>query len=336
MEELDEGDPVALARDNASLQERLPSVRLLGGCCGTDHRHVAEIVSRLGSLAASRRDARPSAAPRRRAPPHTHHAAAGGDHSAAPKTPPRAVGADRPRGARCQPGDRLTPADSPPGRRAPRPDHASASAARCRRRISPAHSGTSTSTGSTWRPCDAEARAELEHRDDDASASERDDRASRRGRRSRQSRRAAASPTSASRREPPRDVEPVRAAACRATPKLPTAWRAMSSRSWNDWRERVAVARAALDAVRLLARGPTSRDGEATSSDHGRPAHRRAGVPRPAARARAAEQQQHRRAARPAGAARASARPSAPPRPPRARPTPTARPGSLEPQAARR
>jgi homocysteine S-methyltransferase len=48
MEELDEGDPVALARDNASLQERLPSVGLLGGCCGTDHRHVAEIVTAWG------------------------------------------------------------------------------------------------------------------------------------------------------------------------------------------------------------------------------------------------------------------------------------------------
>ena len=45
MEELDEGDPVALARDNAALQTRLPSVQLLGGCCGTDHRHVAEIVA---------------------------------------------------------------------------------------------------------------------------------------------------------------------------------------------------------------------------------------------------------------------------------------------------
>jgi homocysteine S-methyltransferase len=45
MEGLDEGDPVALARDNAALCEGLPSVRLLGGCCGTDHRHVAEIVA---------------------------------------------------------------------------------------------------------------------------------------------------------------------------------------------------------------------------------------------------------------------------------------------------
>ena len=48
MEELDEGEPVALARDNATLQARLPSVRLLGGCCGTDHRHVAEIVAAWG------------------------------------------------------------------------------------------------------------------------------------------------------------------------------------------------------------------------------------------------------------------------------------------------
>ncbi|HEU4973846.1 MAG TPA: homocysteine S-methyltransferase family protein [Baekduia sp.] len=44
-EELDEGDPEALGRDHASLQERLPSVQLLGGCCGTDHRHVSQIVA---------------------------------------------------------------------------------------------------------------------------------------------------------------------------------------------------------------------------------------------------------------------------------------------------
>ena len=44
-EELDEGDPVALGRDNAALRDLLPSVRLLGGCCGTDHRHVAEIIA---------------------------------------------------------------------------------------------------------------------------------------------------------------------------------------------------------------------------------------------------------------------------------------------------
>jgi S-methylmethionine-dependent homocysteine/selenocysteine methylase len=44
-EDLDEGDPLALARDNAALRDSLPSIRLLGGCCGTDHRHVSEIVS---------------------------------------------------------------------------------------------------------------------------------------------------------------------------------------------------------------------------------------------------------------------------------------------------
>jgi S-methylmethionine-dependent homocysteine/selenocysteine methylase len=44
-EELDAGDPVALGRDNAALREMLPSVQLLGGCCGTDHRHVTELVA---------------------------------------------------------------------------------------------------------------------------------------------------------------------------------------------------------------------------------------------------------------------------------------------------
>ena len=44
-DELDEGDPVALGRDNAAIGYLLPSVRLLGGCCGTDHRHVAEIIA---------------------------------------------------------------------------------------------------------------------------------------------------------------------------------------------------------------------------------------------------------------------------------------------------
>jgi S-methylmethionine-dependent homocysteine/selenocysteine methylase len=43
--ELDEGDPRALARDNATLRDRLPGICLLGGCCGTDHRHVTEIAA---------------------------------------------------------------------------------------------------------------------------------------------------------------------------------------------------------------------------------------------------------------------------------------------------
>ena len=44
-EELDEGDPALLAHDNLALSAALPSIELLGGCCGTDHRHVAAIAS---------------------------------------------------------------------------------------------------------------------------------------------------------------------------------------------------------------------------------------------------------------------------------------------------
>lgn len=44
-DELDEADPVALGRDTAALRTMLPSIGLLGGCCGTDHRHVAEIIA---------------------------------------------------------------------------------------------------------------------------------------------------------------------------------------------------------------------------------------------------------------------------------------------------
>ena len=42
-EELDAGDPVALARQYGELQTRLPNLTVVGGCCGTNHRHVAEI-----------------------------------------------------------------------------------------------------------------------------------------------------------------------------------------------------------------------------------------------------------------------------------------------------
>src|SRR5918997_1442081 len=42
-EELDAGDPDALGGDHAALREHLPGVRVLGGCCGTDARHVAAV-----------------------------------------------------------------------------------------------------------------------------------------------------------------------------------------------------------------------------------------------------------------------------------------------------
>ena len=41
--ELDEGDPNDLALQHVALRDRLPAVTVLGGCCGTDARHVAAI-----------------------------------------------------------------------------------------------------------------------------------------------------------------------------------------------------------------------------------------------------------------------------------------------------
>ncbi len=43
--ELDEGNPEELGAQHAALQDGLPHVKVLGGCCGTDARHVAAIVS---------------------------------------------------------------------------------------------------------------------------------------------------------------------------------------------------------------------------------------------------------------------------------------------------
>ncbi|MFY9921300.1 MAG: homocysteine S-methyltransferase family protein, partial [Mycobacterium sp.] len=43
--ELDEGNPAELAAQHAALRDRLPAVAVLGGCCGTDARHVAAILS---------------------------------------------------------------------------------------------------------------------------------------------------------------------------------------------------------------------------------------------------------------------------------------------------
>ena len=41
--ELDEGDPAELAGAVDALRDRLPSLRIVGGCCGTDSRHVAAL-----------------------------------------------------------------------------------------------------------------------------------------------------------------------------------------------------------------------------------------------------------------------------------------------------
>jgi homocysteine S-methyltransferase len=41
--ELDRGDPDDLASEYRSLMRVLPNVNILGGCCGTDHHHIARI-----------------------------------------------------------------------------------------------------------------------------------------------------------------------------------------------------------------------------------------------------------------------------------------------------
>ncbi len=46
-EELDRGDPAELAEDYARLRTLLPGLVVVGGCCGTDHDHVARISARV-------------------------------------------------------------------------------------------------------------------------------------------------------------------------------------------------------------------------------------------------------------------------------------------------
>ncbi|MDA0799827.1 MAG: homocysteine S-methyltransferase family protein [Chloroflexi bacterium] len=42
-EELDDGDPVELGAEYAELRALYPWINVLGGCCGTDHRHTAAV-----------------------------------------------------------------------------------------------------------------------------------------------------------------------------------------------------------------------------------------------------------------------------------------------------
>jgi S-methylmethionine-dependent homocysteine/selenocysteine methylase len=46
-EELDSGDPEELGAEYAALVPRLPDLRVVGGCCGTDQRHVADICAQV-------------------------------------------------------------------------------------------------------------------------------------------------------------------------------------------------------------------------------------------------------------------------------------------------
>jgi S-methylmethionine-dependent homocysteine/selenocysteine methylase len=47
---LDPGDPVELGREYAALKQRLPRLNVMGGCCGTDHRHIEQIATACAPL----------------------------------------------------------------------------------------------------------------------------------------------------------------------------------------------------------------------------------------------------------------------------------------------
>lgn len=51
--DLDEGNPTELAADYAQLRSLVPGLTVLGGCCGTDVRHVAAIAATCAPIAAS-------------------------------------------------------------------------------------------------------------------------------------------------------------------------------------------------------------------------------------------------------------------------------------------
>jgi S-methylmethionine-dependent homocysteine/selenocysteine methylase len=48
--ELDIGDPAALGAEYAALRRRLPALNVMGGCCGTDHRHIEAIAAACAPL----------------------------------------------------------------------------------------------------------------------------------------------------------------------------------------------------------------------------------------------------------------------------------------------
>lgn len=52
-EELDEGNPLELAMQYRELTALLPKLRVVGGCCGTDQRHIAAIGQTCAQLTAA-------------------------------------------------------------------------------------------------------------------------------------------------------------------------------------------------------------------------------------------------------------------------------------------
>ena len=48
--ELDIGNPVELGKEHAQLKKRFGTLNVMGGCCGTDHRHVEQIAEACSPL----------------------------------------------------------------------------------------------------------------------------------------------------------------------------------------------------------------------------------------------------------------------------------------------
>jgi hypothetical protein len=48
--DLDDGDPVELGAQYAQLLRQHPQINVLGGCCGTDHRHIEQIAGACKSV----------------------------------------------------------------------------------------------------------------------------------------------------------------------------------------------------------------------------------------------------------------------------------------------
>jgi S-methylmethionine-dependent homocysteine/selenocysteine methylase len=49
--DLDDGDPVELGQQYRDLRQRFPHINVLGGCCGTDHRHIEHVCRSCGQAA---------------------------------------------------------------------------------------------------------------------------------------------------------------------------------------------------------------------------------------------------------------------------------------------
>ena len=53
-EELDDGDPKEFGALHGALVERLPKVHAIGGCCGTDHRHIGAVADHFKTIVPAR------------------------------------------------------------------------------------------------------------------------------------------------------------------------------------------------------------------------------------------------------------------------------------------